>query len=115
MEMCVCECIWGGGLEKNEGELSVMPSVSGAGCDKRGSGWYLSFSLTPTYTHYVREKGPVVFPSTAHEWTQRRCAGVRQPFVDCILGQRDERGNTDGETLGGGSVEKRGSHIAAAG
>lgn len=67
MEMCVCECIWGGGLEKNEGELSVMPSVSGAGCDKRGSGWYLSFSLTPTYTHYVREKGPVVFPSTAHE------------------------------------------------
>lgn len=59
------------GLEK-AGELSVMLSVSGAGCDKRGSlaaGWYLSLPFFPanTNTHKGGRKDPVVFLSATHE------------------------------------------------
>ena len=100
--MCLCVTETG---ERKEGELSVMLSVSGAGCDKRGSGWYLSPPLSLSHTHKTGEKDPVVFPSATHECTQRRCAGVRspterQPFVGGISGQMDDRGNTDDKTLG---------------
>lgn len=54
MEMCAW--VYWGGVEKNEGELSVMPSVSGAGCDKRGSGWYLSLSHSHIHTLCERER-----------------------------------------------------------
>ena len=89
--MCLCVTETGGGggggeplsiknrKVEREGELSVMLSVSGAGCDKRGSmaavGIYLSplLSLPHTHTHthtHIRgggEKDPVVFPSATHE------------------------------------------------
>lgn len=80
--------------EEKAGELSVMLSVSRAGCDKRDRlaavGIYLpslsvclSLSLplfqSPsqnTNTHIKREKDPVVFLSATHERTQCRCAAA---------------------------------------
>lgn len=60
----------------------------------------LSFSISPSHTHKAGERLCCV--PLCHPWVN--AVQVRwtawQPFVDCILGQKDERKHTDGKTWG---------------
>lgn len=65
-------------------------------------------SVSHSHIRRTEEKDPAVFTSTAHEWTQHRCAEVRswtawQPFVD-YFGGREMTENTDYETWGKGKI-----------